>query len=74
MGNPVDVFPAPDVQWCFECDGSPEWDDPEDNDCFLCGADHSPLNAEANYFCRAHLDHDAVIYKGLPQSTGDLNP
>ncbi len=61
MGAPVEVFHDPDNSWCICCDGSPDWPDAEDNDCFLCGADHSPLNGEANYFCRAHLDRDAVI-------------
>ena len=64
MGSPVYVYPARGVKFCFECGCEPEWEDPEDNEdneCFLCGADHSPLNAEANYYCRVHLDRDAQI-------------
>ena len=57
----VVVFAAPDVGFCFECGDTPTWPDARDNEIFLCGPDHSPLNGEANYFCRAHLDSGAVI-------------
>lgn len=32
-------------------------------EAFLAGPDHSPLDGNANYICRAHLDDDAVIYE-----------
>lgn len=30
-------------------------------EAFLCGPDHSPLDGNANYVCKDHLDSDAVI-------------
>lgn len=31
------------------------------SDAFLAGPGHSPLDGNANYVCRAHLDEDAII-------------
>lgn len=57
----TEVIYDSEVNYCLECDGAPEWNDPEDNQCFLCGPDHWPYNAEANYFCRAHLERNVKI-------------
>ncbi len=58
--NEIVVFYESGINFCFECGGEPEWDDKEDNNCYLCGPDHSPLNGEANYMCRVHLDKNVL--------------
>lgn len=34
-------------------------------EAFLTGPGHSPFDGEAHYFCREHLDSDAVITEGV---------
>ena len=49
---------------CFECMRQGDYTDYGVGEAFLCGPDHSPYDANANYHCREHLDSDAVIYEG----------
>lgn len=65
MTEPNCVYAEPETSYCIFCNGEPKWPEPENNDCFLAGPGHSPLNAEANYVCRGHLDSDAVIESGI---------
>ena len=66
----VHVYRVTDANYCYECDGEPEWPDKEDNDIFLCGPEHSPLNADCNYYCRAHLDSCAIIHEDPLEDVG----
>ena len=49
--------------YCFFCGGDDTF---KRGGAFLAGPTHSPLNGNANYVCRNHLDRDAVIHDVSP--------
>ena len=46
---------------CYHCIAQGCHDSYRRGEAFLAGPGHSPLDGNANYICRQHLDSDAVI-------------
>lgn len=51
---------------CYYCMNGREYRLYRRGEAFLCGADHSPYDGNANYICKEHLEPDAVIHDPQP--------
>lgn len=46
---------------CYYCMKQNNYAEYPKGEAFLAGPGHSPLDGNANYICKKHLDEDAII-------------